>query len=139
MIDLTELVAEELARIFPDITKYTENQTGGFDVPSFYISRAGKTLVNPKLFNVQERAYPYQIVYFADPERPNADMEEKQEILSDNFINLADQATVRNREFNQDTDQQTLVFNFNVLLRMMPAKPAVMEGDAVVNGGIKDN
>lgn len=138
MIDLTMLVANELARIFPEAVIYTENQSSGFDVPSFYISRAGNTTVVPRLFKTQERTYSYQIVYFADPKRPNTDLEERQEILSDNFINLADQATVKNRDFHLNTNEQTLVFTFDVMLRMMKPDLDPKQERLDINAGTKE-
>lgn len=117
-MDLTQLVVDELARIFPDATIYTENQTKGFQEPSFYVSRVPITQVSPALFDIQERTYSYQVVYFANPDQPNQDMEHVQDLLSDNFITLTDQATVINREFKPDKVEHTVIFMFDIFLRM---------------------
>lgn len=139
MIDLTQLVVDELARIFPDTTIYTENQSGGFEEPSFYVSRVPTTLVKPVLFDIQERTYSYQIVYFANPDQPNKDMERVQDLLSDNFVTLTDQTTVKNREFRPDTNEHTVIFMFDVWLRMHKiVNETPMEGDIKFNGQIKN-
>lgn len=138
-MNLTQLIVDELARIFPDATIYTENQSSGFKEPSFYVSRVPVTQVKPALFDIQERTYSYQIVYFANPEKPNADMERVQDLLSDNFLTLGDQATVKNREFKPDTVEHTVIFMFDVWLRMYRITDTTsMEGDIKFNGQIKD-
>lgn len=136
-MDLTQLVVDELARIFPSAIIYTENQADGFEEPSFYVSRAGLTIVEPRLFGTQERTYSYQIVYFAGDQQANKNIETTQELLSDNFINLADQAAAIDKEFHPDLNERTLIFNFNVKLRMIPEAVEPMEGDVKINGGIK--
>lgn len=138
-MNLTELVVDELARIFPDVTIYTEKQSSGFKEPSFYVSRIPTTQIKPALFDIQERTYSYQIVYFASPDQPNADMERVQDLLSDNFTTLADQATVKNREFKPDTVEHTVIFMFDVWFRMMKPKSEMMKGDIKVNGRIQGN
>lgn len=138
-MDLTQLVVDELARIFPDATIYTENQSSGFKEPSFYVSRIPVTQVKPALFNIQERTYSYQIVYFANPTQPNQDIERVQDLLSDNFLTLGDQATVKNREFKPDTVENTVIFMFDVWLRMRKPDPETMNGGVKVNDGIRGN
>ena len=48
---IIERIADELTRISPNTTVYTENQSDGFDEPCFFISRAGKTAQKPELFD----------------------------------------------------------------------------------------
>ena len=52
MEDIIQRIVDKLAEIFPETTIYTENQTSGFDVPSFYII---KTLTQSKnrFFDIQ--------------------------------------------------------------------------------------
>lgn len=137
-MNLTDLVVDELARIFPDATIYTENQTSGFKEPSFYVSRIPITQIKSALFDIQERTYSYQIVYFANPDQPNADIERVQDLLSDNFLTLSDQATVKNREFKPDTVEHTVIFMFDVWLRMMKPESEMMKGDININGRIEE-
>ena len=138
-MELTQLVVDELARIFPDAIIYTENQSSGFKEPSFYVSRIPTTQIKPALFDVQERTYSYQIVYFASSDQPNADIEQVQDLLSDNFLTLSDQATVRNRDFKPDSNERTLDLQFDVLLRMYKVDDTPMQRRLNVNGGIKED
>lgn len=137
MITLTERIANKLASIFPDSTIYTENQSSGFEVPSFYIS---KIMVNskPELFDVQNRKYSYQIVYFANPEAPNTDMEHVEGLLLDNFCSLEEYATIRRRETRVDTQNETLTLSFEVWIRMHKIENIVMQRKADINAKGKD-
>lgn len=114
--EIIEKIAERLAEIFPKITIYTENQKEGFKEPSFFIN---KTIddVTPRLFEAQDRLYGYQIVYFANPKSPNADLANVEDILLNNFVDLHDYATIQHREFKPDSNEQTLVMNFDVFIR----------------------
>ena len=107
MEDIIQRIVDKLAEIFPETTIYTENQTSGFDVPSFYII---KTLTQSKnrFFDIQDRTVSYQIVYFANPEAPNADLNRVEELLLDNFTRLDEYSTVRNRDINTDPKEETL-------------------------------
>lgn len=137
MIDLTSLVVDELARIYPDATIYTENQSSGFKQPSFYVNRIPVMPIKPGLFDIQERTYSYQVVYFANPDQPNKDIENVQDLLSDNFTHLADQANIINREFSTDSNENTLILQFDVWLRMIPEDLPKMKGEVKTNGGIR--
>lgn len=114
---IKERIAEEVARIFPEVTIYIENQRSGFQTPSFFIAK-GPTAVHPEFFEGQRRELTYQLIYFASPDKANADMDRVEGLLSDNFLQLKDYATVRNREFIPDSTQQTLIMNFDVILWM---------------------
>lgn len=138
-MNLTELVVDELTRIFPDAPIYIENQSQGFKEPSFYVSRVPATQIKPALFDVQERTYSYQIVYFANPNQPNADMERVQDLLSDNFTSLSDQATIKNREFKPDTNEHTVIFMFDVWLRMYKVDNTPIQRSLDINDGIKED
>lgn len=133
MMNLTDRVVKELARIFPDDIIYTENQSSGFQEPCFYVSRIPVANIKPKLFDIQERTYSYQIVYFTNSDQPNADIERVQELLADNYITLADYATVRNREFSPDVNENTLKFQFDLLLRMYRVDHTQMQRSLDIN------
>lgn len=137
MIDNVEKIAERLAEIFPGETVYSENQKSGFDVPSFYIHKVDTESSN-RLFGIQVRKYSYQIVYFANPDNPNADIERVEELLLDNFCALKDYATVTNRSTHPDSDQQTLTFEFDLRLDMHPVEDVASMERIEQNGGVKD-
>lgn len=111
--NVTERIANRLAEIFPDATIYAENQKSGFDVPSFYIAKTTTQSKN-RFFDTQDRTLSFQLVYFANPKHPNADMEQVEELLLDNFTRLGTYATVRNREFRTNQEEQTLTLTFDV-------------------------
>lgn len=138
MEDIIQRIADKLAEIFPETTIYTENQTSGFDVPSFYIV---KTLTQSKnrFFDIQDRTVSYQVVYFANPEAPNADLNRVEELLLDNFTRLDEYSTVRNRDINTDPKEETLTMQFDLLLNMYKVDQTSMQRSLDINGGIKEN
>lgn len=138
MEDIIQRIADKLAEIFPETTIYTENQTSGFDVPSFYIV---KTLTQSKnrFFDIQDRTVSYQVVYFANPEAPNADLNRVEELLLDNFTRLDKYSTVRNRDINTDPKEETLTMQFDLLLNMYKVDQTPMQRSLDINGGIKEN
>ncbi len=115
---IIERIADELARISPDTTIYTENQSDGFDEPCFFIDRAGNTTQKPELFDYEVRKLPYQIVYFPPEENANEALDEMEALLMDNLTVLPDFAYLRNREFSVDTNEHTLTCEFDLVLRM---------------------
>lgn len=115
---IIERIADELARISPDTTIYTENQPNGFEEPCFFIGRAGNTTLKPELFDYEVRKLPYQIVYFPPEENANEALDEMEALLMDNLTVLPDFAYLRNREFSVDTNEHTLTCEFDLVLRM---------------------
>ena len=73
---IIERIADELARISPNTTIYTENQPNGFDEPCFFIGRAGNTTLKPELFDYEVRKMPFQVVYFPPEENANEALDE---------------------------------------------------------------
>lgn len=115
---IIERIADELARISPNTTIYTENQPDGFEEPCFFIGRAGNTTLKPELFDYEVRKLPYQIVYFPPEENANETLDEMETLLMDNLTVLSDFAYLRNREFSVDTNEHTLTCEFDLVLRM---------------------
>ncbi|WFD53120.1 hypothetical protein [Lactobacillus phage S193] len=115
---IIERIADELARISPNTTIYTENQPNGFDEPCFFIGRAGNTTLKPELFDYETRKIPFQIVYFPPEENANEALDEMEVLLMDNLTVLPDFAYLRNREFSVDTNEHTLTCDFDLVLRM---------------------
>lgn len=118
---IVERIAKRISEIFPDVTIYSEKQKSGFQVPSFYISKI-MTVTKSRFFDIQDRSLSYSITYFANPDRPNADMEEVEQKLLNNFTRLDDYATVRNRETTINQDDETLVMSFDLRLEMYPVQ-----------------
>ena len=115
---IIERIANELARISPNTTIYTENQPNGFEEPCFFIGRAGNTTLKPELFDYEVRKMPFQVVYFPLEENANEALDEMETLLMDNLTVLSDFAYLRNREFNIDTNEHTLTCEFDLVLRM---------------------
>ena len=137
MKSIVELIGNELHRLFPDVQINRENREGGFEEPSFFVEKVG-TGVKPELFNVQNRKYSYQVIYFPEVRRPKEDMEIVEETLLDKFINLSDYATLRNREFNQ-SDDNTLQMTFEVWIRAYKPDDTPKQAQMKFYGGIAND
>lgn len=133
---IVERIAKRISEIFPDVTIYSEKQKSGFQVPSFYISKI-MTVTKSRFFDIQDRSLSYSITYFANPDRPNADMEEVEQKLLNNFTRLDDYATVRNREMTINQDDETLVMSFDLRLEMYPVQGGGKLERIEFNGGIQ--
>lgn len=133
---IVERIAKRISEIFPDVPIYSEKQKSGFQVPSFYISKI-MTVTKSRFFDIQDRSLSYSITYFANPDRPNADMEEVEQKLLNNFTRLDDYATVRNRETTINQDDETLVMSFDLRLEMYPVQDGGKLERIEFNGGIQ--
>ena len=133
---IVERKAKRISEIFPDVTIYSEKRKSGFQVPSFYISKI-MTVTKSRFFDIQDRSLSYSITYFANPDRPNADMEEVEQKLLNNFTRLDDYATVRNRETTINQDDETLVMSFDLRLEMYPVQDGGKLERIEFNGGIQ--
>ena len=117
---IIERIADEIARLFPDATIYTENQSDGFQEPSFFIEKID-TSSAPEMFDRQSRKYAYQVVYFPDPDNPKTDMERMEDYLLSGLLELKDYAPLRNKKIIQQEDN-TLIYQFEVWGRFYPDK-----------------
>lgn len=135
---IVERIAKRISEIFPDVTIYSEKQKSGFQVPSFYISKI-MTVTKSRFFDIQDRSLSYSITYFANPDRPNADMEEVEQKLLNNFTRLDDYATVRNRETTINQDDETLVMSFDLRLEMYPVQDGGKLERIEYSGGIQED
>lgn len=133
---IIELIGNELSGLFPDVQINRENREGGFEEPSFFVEKVD-TSVRPELFDIQNRKYAYQIVYFPRIKRPKEDMESVEEILLDNFTELKDFATIRKREFKQ-SDDNTLQMTFEVWIRAYKVVNTPKQEHMKFKGGIAD-
>lgn len=136
---IIERIANELARISPNTTIYTENQPNGFEEPCFFISRAGNTSQKPELFDYEVRKLPYQIVYFPPEENANESLNEMEALLMDNLTVLPDFAYLRNREFNIDTNEHMLTCDFDLVLRMYKPDLSPKQRSLDLNARTKGN
>lgn len=134
-MNLIDLIAKRLSEIFPNITIYSERQKSGFEVPSFYISKI-MTITKSRFFDIQDRTVSYSLTYFANPDKPNADIDEVEQKLLNNFTKLDDYATVRNRETTINQDDETLVMSFDLLLNMYKVEDGRKLERIEYNGGI---
>ena len=117
---IIERIADEIARLFPDATIYTENQSDGFNEPSFFIEKINTSSAS-ELFERQARKYAYQVVYFPNPDNPKTDMEVMEDYLLSGLLELKDYAPLRNKKIIQQEDN-TLIYQFEVWGRFFPDK-----------------
>lgn len=136
---IIERIANELARISPETTIYTENQPSGFDEPCFFIGRAGNTTLKPELFDYEVRKMPFQVVYFPPEENANEALDEMETLLMDNLTVLPDFAYLRNREFSIDTNEHTLTYDFDLVLRMHKPDLSLKQRSLDLNARTKGN
>lgn len=136
---IIERIADELARISPETTIYTENQPSGFDEPCFFIGRAGDAVLKPELFDYETRKIPFQIVYFPPEENANEVLDKMEALLMDNLTVLPDFAYLRNREFSVDTNEHTLTYDFDLALRMHKPDSSLKQRSLDLNARTKGN
>ena len=136
---IIERIANELARISPNTTIYTENQPNGFEEPCFFIGRAGNTTLKPELFDYEVRKMPFQVVYFPPEENANEAVDEMETLLMDNLTVLPDFAYLRNREFSVDTNEHTLTYDFDLVLRMYKPDLSLKQRSLDLNARTKGN
>lgn len=136
---IIERIADELARISPNTTIYTENQPNGFDEPCFFIGRAGNTTLKPELFDYEVRKMSFQVVYFSPEENANEALDEMEALLMDNLTVLPDFAYLRNREFSVDTNEHTLTYDFDLVLRMYKPDLSLKQRSLDLNARTKGN
>ena len=136
---IIERIADELARISPNTTIYTENQPNGFDEPCFFIGRAGNTTLKAELFDYEVRKMPFQVVYFPPEENANEALDEMEALLMDNLTVLPDFAYLRNREFSVDTNEHTLTYDFDLVLRMYKPDLSLKQRSLDLNARRKGN
>lgn len=117
---IIERIADEIARLFPDATIYMENQSDGFNEPSFFIEKIDTDL-DSELFERQARKYAYQVVYFPNPDNPKTDMERVEDYLLGGLLELKDYAPLRHVHVTQQEDN-TLIYQFEVWGRFYPDK-----------------
>ena len=136
---IIERIADELARISPNTTIYTENQPNGFEEPCFFIGRAGNTTLKPELFDYEVRKMSFQVVYFPPEENANEALDEMEALLMDNLTVLPDFAYLRNREFSVDTNEHTLTYDFDLVLRMYKPDLSPKQRSLDLNARTKGN
>ncbi|MCT6821263.1 MAG: hypothetical protein M3Z86_03580 [Lactobacillus panisapium] len=132
---IIERIAEEIARIFPGATIYTENQADGFQEPSFFIEKIDTTSA-PEMFDRQYRKYAYQVIYFPNFDNPKMDMERVEDYLLSGLLELKDFAPLRHIQVTQQEDN-TLIYQFEVWARFYPEKDEIKFNQEEVKGHIK--
>ena len=132
---IIERIADEIARLFPDATIYTENQADGFTEPSFFIEKI-ETNSAPEMFDRQYRKYAYQVIYFPNIDHPKTDMEQVEDYLLSGLLELKDYAPLRHIQVTQQEDN-TLIYQFEVWARFYPEKDEVKFNNEEVKGRLK--
>lgn len=117
---IIEPIADEITRIFPNAIINTENQSDGFEEPSFFIEKISSS-ASSELFDRQMRKQSYQVVYFPNPDNPKTDMERVEDYLLSGLLELKDYAPLRHIEVVQQEDN-TLIYKFEVWGRFYPDK-----------------
>ena len=133
---IIERISDEIARIFPNAVIYTENQSDGFEEPSFFIEKISSS-ASSELFDRQMRKQSYQVVYFPNPDNQKTDMERVEDYLLSGLLELKDYAPLRHIEVVQQEDN-TLIYKFEVWGRFYPdKKDEIKLQNSEVKGRIK--
>lgn len=133
---IIERIADEITRIFPNAIINTENQSDGFEEPSFFIEKISSS-ASSELFDRQMRKQSYQVVYFPNPDNPKTDMERVEDYLLSGLLELKDYAPLRHIEVVQQEDN-TLIYKFEVWGRFYPdKKDEIKLQNSEVKGRIK--
>ena len=133
---IIERIADEITRIFPNAIIYTENQSDGFEEPSFFIEKISSS-ASSELFDRQMRKQSYQVVYFPNPDNPKTDMERVEDYLLSGLLELKDYAPLRHIEVVQQEDN-TLIYKFEIWGRFYPdKKDEIKLQNSEVKGRIK--
>lgn len=133
---IIERISDEIARIFPNAVIYTENQSDGFEEPSFFIEKISSS-ASSELFDRQMRKQSYQVVYFPNPDNQKTDMERVEDYLLSGLQELKDYAPLRHIEVVQQEDN-TLIYKFEVWGRFYPdKKDEIKLQNSEVKGRIK--
>lgn len=133
---IIERIADEITRIFPNAIINTENQSDGFEEPSFFIEKISSS-ASSELFDRQMRKQSYQVVYFPSPDNPKTDMERVEDYLLSGLLELKDYAPLRHIEVVQQEDN-TLIYKFEVWGRFYPdKKDDIKLQNSEVKGNIK--
>lgn len=133
---IIERIADEITRIFPNAIIYTENQSDGFEEPSFFIEKISSS-ASSELFDRQMRKQSYQVVYFPNPDNPKTDMERVEDYLLSGLLELKDYAPLRHIEVVQQEDN-TLIYKFEIWGRFYPdKKDDIKLQNSEVKGNIK--
>jgi hypothetical protein len=131
---ITRKIADTLAAAFPEITIYTENITGGFVEPSFFVKQV-KMILTPRLFDYQKQIYRYNITYFPKLVDSKEDMENMANELSEK-IRMIDGVA---RLFDRDIEplDNELHFSFALEVHVKPEEKEKIYQDLEVDGGLK--
>ena len=132
---IIERIADEIARLFPEATIYTENQSDGFEEPSFFVEKIN-TSSAAEMFDRQSRKYAYQVIYFPNPDHPKTDMERMEDYLLSGLLELKDYAPLRHIQVTQQEDY-TLIYKFEIWGRFYPEKDEIKLQNQEVKGNIK--
>lgn len=133
---IIERIADEIAQLFPGATIYTENQSDGFNEPSFFVEKIDTDL-DSEMFDRQYRKYAYQVIYFPDPDHPKTDMEVMEDYLLSGLLELKDYAPLRHIHVTQQEDN-TLIYQFEIWGRFYPdKKDEIKLNKEEVKGNIK--
>ncbi len=140
-MDITELIANQLNSLFPDIDIYRENIEGEFKEPSFFIQRISLAL-SPRLFEIQKRNYSYHIVYFPKLTKTGTpskeDMDAMAEKLAIDFQKIDGLIRLTDREITP-SDDDTLHFSFSVEIHVKPEQVDSFNQNLETNTGIKED
>ena len=81
----------------------------------------------------------FQVVYFPPEENANEALDEMGALLMDNLTVLPDFAYLRNREFSVDTNEHTLTYDFDLVLRMYKPDLSPKQRSLDLNARTKGN
>lgn len=140
MTDITLAIANQLERIFPDVTIYRENVKQGFKEPCFFVHEISSTSAK-ELGSHQMRKNLYAVMYFPDSKNDDAGVREQAEIVREKLLDQFDfiedlklRVLDRESQFLDDALQLTFKLQYRVTKQDTTGKMK----DLTIKGGIVD-
>ncbi|WDF83633.1 hypothetical protein PQ472_05195 [Lacticaseibacillus pabuli] len=139
MEDMTTAVAEELAKWWPEMTIYRENQKNGFAAPSFYVHRRPTTREPDVIGHDHElRTYQMEVLYTPplDEDGTNADIDAVRDQMLDCLHIVGGKYRVTN--WNDAVSDDTLVVTFDLPIHVAYEQHPIYQGRLDYTGDAKD-
>ncbi|WP_127849720.1 phage tail terminator family protein [Lacticaseibacillus hulanensis] len=140
MEDITQQVCETLAKYWPNMTVYRENQPDGFVTPSFFVHRISLGSTRSRM-QYQWRTYAFEVDYFPDDSDDGvhaySELDNMAEQMADSLTMLGDAlAHIEQLDVTVEREQLVVQATFNVTIHAAPVLNPTLQGKLDYQGGI---
>jgi hypothetical protein len=136
--DVTTAVGTELAKLWPELTIYREDQPNGFVTPCLYLHRLPLQVRPGNIGTRQMRTYSFQVVYFPPEGATNAHelIDSTAERFADCLEVIGGKYRTHNLDVNVEQDTAQVTFDLKLLVAFAGAETKQQHMD--YNGGLKN-